>query len=83
MIVVLLVKSSLGSSLDWSDVIGFWLGSGWMVSVWLWLVVLDFVVSETWHVTSKVSRRLCSNLSWDQLLVMWLCANPQLIVPFN
>jgi hypothetical protein len=33
-----------------------------MVSVWLWLVVLDMVVSKTWRVSSKVSGRLHVNL---------------------
>jgi hypothetical protein len=40
----------------------FWLGSGRMVWVWLWLVVLDMVVSETWRVSSKVSERLRVNV---------------------
>jgi hypothetical protein len=39
--------------------------SGQMVWVWLWLVVLDMMMSETRHVPSKVSGRLCVNL--------WLC----------
>jgi hypothetical protein len=33
-----------------------------MVWVWLWLVMLDMMVNETWHVPSKVSGRLCSKL---------------------
>jgi hypothetical protein len=33
-----------------------------MVWVWLWLVVLDMVVSETWRVLSKVSGRLHVNV---------------------
>jgi hypothetical protein len=33
-----------------------------MICVWLWLVMLDMMVSETWHVPSKVSGRLCGDL---------------------
>jgi hypothetical protein len=33
-----------------------------MACVWLRLGMLYMMVSETWHVPSKVSRRLCSNL---------------------
>jgi hypothetical protein len=33
-----------------------------MVWVQLWLVVLDMVVGETWHVLSTVLGRLCVNL---------------------
>jgi hypothetical protein len=62
MIVVLPVKSSLGSSLDYLDVMGYWLGSGQMVWVCLQLVVLDMMVRETWRVPSMVSRRLRVNL---------------------
>jgi hypothetical protein len=29
-----------------------------MVWIWLWVVVLDMVVSETWHVSSKVSEKV-------------------------
>jgi hypothetical protein len=56
----------------------FWLGSGWMVWVCLWLVMLDMVLSQTWHVSSMVSRRLHVNL--------WLCGCvPTLdhLSPFN
>jgi hypothetical protein len=55
MIVVLLVKNGQGSSLDLSDVTGFRLGSGQMDWVWLWLGMLDMMVSETWRVPSKLS----------------------------
>jgi hypothetical protein len=54
MITVLLIKSGLGASLDYSD--GWGVGFG--------LVMLDMVVSETRRVTSMVSGRLCGNLSW-------------------
>jgi hypothetical protein len=40
-----------------------------MVWVWLWLVMLDVMGSETWRVSSKVSERLC--------------ANPRSFAPFN
>jgi hypothetical protein len=55
MIVVLLVKSGLGSSLDYSDVMGFRLDYDQMV--WGWVMM----VGETWCVLSKVSGRLCAN----------------------
>jgi hypothetical protein len=56
MIAVLPIKSGLGSSLDYSDVMGFWLGYDQMV--WGWVMM----VGETWCVLSKFSGRLCVNL---------------------
>jgi hypothetical protein len=54
-----------------------------MICVWLWLVMLDMMVSGTWHVPSKVSGRLCGDLGCVSTLVMWLCANPRSYVFFN
>jgi hypothetical protein len=60
---------------------GFWLGFGQMVWVWLWLVMLDMMVSESWRVLSKVSGRLCGNLGFESIVGRVVECQPSIVCP--